>query len=220
MPPDQAAGLRRHNMQQKVRCIHVFSDTTESVSQLVHALHRLGLVSLLVDRCGRPFVDSPARNLFDWKQQLERGQLQTLPLAYGDGWYAPGVCADEPALRRVARDYDLVVFDEGTTGAELVLMPGAAHAVIIEVHPAHESMLRAYTLLKTLSHMEAELSVDLLGDMGACDQVRAACSHFLEKRFIQAIYSVAREDDAFAALAVRMAQEEASLTTRYTKGNT
>ena len=218
MPADQAAGLRRRSTQQPLRCIHCFFDSDESTIRLMQALHQRGWISLLVDTCGRIFRDSPTRSLFDWKQQIARGPLHTLSQTYGDGWYAPGVHADEPALRDAARGYDHVVFDAGPAGADLALMPGATHTVIIEVQPTHESMLRAYTLLKILSHTEGVFSVGLLGDTVACDHVQAACRHFLEQRFTQAIYNALHEDDAFAALAARMAHEEASLSTRYKTG--
>jgi len=107
-----------------------------------------------------------------------------------------------------------VVFDAGPTRDSLALMPGAAHAVVIEVNAAHESMLRAYALLKTLSRADGVRSIGLLGAVAACDRVCAACGHFLDRRFAHAIYSAAHEDGVFAALAVRMANEEASPTAR------
>ena len=215
MSADQAAGLRRRSAQQAPGCITCLFDSAESTVKLAHALHQRGATILLIDTCGRVFADSPARSLFDWKQQLQRGQLRTLPQLYGDGWHAPGVRTDEPALPGVARGYDQVVFDVGPSGVELALMSNAAHAVIVEVQATDESMLRAYTLLKTLSQAQDELSVVLLGDTAACDHVVAACSHFLEHRFAQAICRVAHEDDAFSVLAARMADGETSLLARY-----
>ena len=214
MPADQAAGLRRRNAGQSVRGIHCFFDAAVSSTRLAHALHRLGQVSLLVDMCGRLFADSSTRSLFDWKQQLERSQLNTLPQAYGDGWVAPGVRADAPNLHRAVQGYDCVVFDAGPIGNELALLPGTLNNVIIEVHPTGDSMQRAYSMLKTLSQASNSLSVGLLGDAASCDHVRAAGCRFLEQSFTQAIYSVAHDDDAFAALAVRMADEETHRMTR------
>lgn len=216
MPADQAAGLRRRSAWQPVRCIHGFFDSAGSTIRLAQALHRLGRVSLLVDMQGRLFADSPARSLFGWRQQLARGQLHTLPLPCGEGWHAPGMRADEPALLNLASGYDQVVFDDRICEAGVVLMPGAAPAVAIEVR--RDSMQRGYALLKTLSQAGGSFGIGLLGDPDACDRVRAACSHFLEQRFAQAVYSVAHEDDAFAALAIRMADEETRLTTRYKTG--
>ena len=57
-------------------------------------------------------------------------------------------------------------------------------------------MLRAYTLLKTLSHVEAPGSVSLLGDHG---RLRTRCwlpaSRFLPQPFAQAIDCVAHDDN-------------------------
>jgi hypothetical protein len=210
VPADQAAGLRRRSGRQALRCIHAFFDSAESAPRLLQALHQSGRTALLVDTCGRLFADSPARSLFDWRQQLQRGQLHTLPLSYGDGWHAPGVRADEPALARVAQAYDCVVFDADFDTAELALMPGAAYAFVIEVKATHESMQRSYALLKTLSRMHAAPDIELMGDPVACDHVRAACVHFLGAHFAPAVCNPAREDDAFAELAVRMTGEETS----------
>jgi hypothetical protein len=210
MPADQAAGLRRRGVRQLPRSIHCFFDSAASISKLANALHRHGRISLLIDMRGRLVADSPTRNLFDWRQQIARGQLQLHPMAYGDAWHAPGVRADEPALRLAAQGYDLVLLDVAPGPNELVLMPDAAHALIVEVQPAPESMLRAYALLKTLSHARGVFGAVLLGDVAACDQVTNACSHFLDPGFARAICSVAHEDDAFDKLAVRMAGEEAS----------
>jgi hypothetical protein len=214
MPADQAAGLRRRRAQQPIRCIHCFFDSAESTTQLAQALYRLGRVSLLVDMRGRLFAGASTRSLFDWKQQLERGQLHMQPLEYGDGWYAPGLQGDHPDLLGVAQAYDHVVFDAGPDGDSLALMSGAAHTILIEVQHTTASLRRAYTLIKTLSHAGCRSSLGLQGNPAACDHVRAACSHFLEPQFTQDVYSVAHEDDAFASLAIRMAGEETRLTTR------
>jgi hypothetical protein len=210
MQADQAAGLRRRSDLQQPRCIHCCFDSASSIARLAKALTRHGRMSLLVDLCGRLVADSRARSLFDWRQQIARGQLQLQSLAYGDLWHAPGARAAEPALRRAAQGYDVVLLDAAPGGTELFLMPNAAHALIVEVQPAHESMLHAYTLLKTLSHADGDIRAGLLGDAAACDQVMNACGQFLDPGFARAICNVAHEDDAFAELAVRMASEEAS----------
>lgn len=214
VPIDQAAGLRRRNTQQPVRCIHCFFDAAASSIQLMQALHRLGQTALLVDMRGRLFGDAPTRSLFDWRQQLERGQLNTLPQAYGDGWYAPGLRVDAPGLGQAMHAYDCVVFDAGPIDRNASLLPGGLNDVIIEIQPATDSVQRAYSLVKTLAHEGNNLRVALFGDAAACDQVHAACRHFLEQCFAQAVYSVAHEDDAFALLAVRMAGEETHRMTR------
>ena len=218
MPADQAAGLRRRSGRQAPRCIHGCFDSVESAPRLAQALHRCGWTVLLVDSCGRLFADSPTCSLFDWRQQLERGQLHRLPLLYGDGWHAPGARADEPALVRVAQGYDCVVFDAGPNAASLARMPGADHAMVVEVNATHESMQRGYALLKTLSHLHGAMRVGLAGDAAACHRVHAACVQFLDAQFARAIDSAVHEDDVFAALAARMTGEETGLTTRYKTG--
>ncbi len=218
MPADQAAGLRRRSARQPLRGIHCFFDAAESTHLLAQALHRLGRVPLLVDMQGRLFGGSSTRTLFGWRQQIERGQLNTLPLTYGEGWHAPGVRADEPALRDAAHAYDCLLFDAGVTEADLTLMQDADQTVVIEIRHLHESMLRAYALLKTLSGMGCDLHVGLLGDAAACEQVQSACRHFLEQQVAQTIYSAAHEDEPFAALAVRMSGMEASQPARYKTG--
>ncbi|MDZ7596402.1 MAG: hypothetical protein U0932_17310 [Thiobacillus sp.] len=214
MPADQAAGLRRRRAQQPPHCIHCFFDAAESTPRLAQALHRRGWTSLLIDACGRVFADAP-RSLFGWAQQLERGQLHTLPMPYGEGWYAPGIRGDEPALMAAARGHDCVVFDVRPNAPDWTPLPGAARFVILEVNATHASTLQGYALLKTLAHSAASISIGLLGDAAACDHLLAACGRFLDPAFTRTVYSVAHEDDAFAALAVRMAHEETGLTARY-----
>ncbi len=211
MPADQAAGLRRHGARQPLRCISCFSDSVGFGVRLAHALHELGRVSLLVDTQGRVFAESSPRSLFDWAHQIERRQLHTLPQAYGEGWYAPGVRADDPAVYGMANGYGHVIFDAGW-GGDLALPPDSAHTVVMEVHSAGESMRHAYAVLKTLARSGRAVSVGMLGDPAACDRVRAAACRFLERRFAEAIFSAAHADDAFAALAVRMVSEETGLT--------
>ncbi|MDP1644902.1 MAG: hypothetical protein Q8K35_02135 [Thiobacillus sp.] len=215
MPADQAAGLRRRSARQPPRCVHCFFDAAESTIRLAQVLHQRGWTSLLIDACGRVFADSSTRSLFDWKQQLERGQLHTLPMPYGDGWYAPGIQGDEPALMAIARGYDCIVFDARLNAPDWTPLPCTAQFIILEVNAMHASTLHGYALLKTLSHSGAAFSVGLLGDAAACDQLLAACKQFLDPTFTQAVYSVAHEDDAFAALAVRMTYEETGLMARY-----
>lgn len=220
MQADQAAGLRRRRTEQPLHCIYCFLDSADHTLQLMQTLHQRGETALLVDTRGRLFGHYSTRSLFDWKQQLERGQLQTLPLAQGRGWYAPGVSATEPALRKAAQAYDHVVFDLERAGDELALMPDAVQTVLMEIHATEESKQRTYRLIKTLAHSRTGFSVGLMGDPAACEQIRMAARHFLEPSLVQAIYNLAQEGDAFAALAVRMCAEEASLATRYKTGQT
>ncbi|MBW8307075.1 MAG: hypothetical protein K0M46_09660 [Thiobacillus sp.] len=219
MPADQAAGLRRRRAQQPPPCVHCFFDTANSTVLLAQALHRHGRTSLLIDACGRLFADAP-RSLFDWKHQIERGQLHTLPMPYGEGWHAPGIRGDEPALMAAAQGHDCIVLDAGLNAPDWTPLPGAARFVILEVNALPTSTLQGYALLKTLADPGAPISVGLLGDAAACDQLLAACGRFLGPAFTRTVYSVAHEDDAFAALAVRMAHEETGLTARYKAENT
>lgn len=214
MLADQAAGLRRRRAEQSLCCVHCFHDSADATIRLTQALHRQGRTLLLVDACGRIFADCPTRSLFSWKQQLERRQLHTLPYEHGDGWHAPGVGADEPVLRDEAHAYDLVVIDAGPVGHSLALMPGANSHIIMELRDCQPSALSAYALIKTLSHAGGSFGIGLLGDVATCNRVAAACSHFLGQPSRLTIYNAAHEDDAFVALAVRMAGEEASQQAR------
>lgn len=214
MPADQAAGLRRRSARQPLRYLHFFSHSPGSTRRLAQALHRHGWASLLVDTSGRVFADSPSRSLFDWRQQLARQQLHTLSMSHGDGWHAPGLRANEPALRTLAQRYDCLLFDASLDVPDWLLLPDTVQTMILEVDAAHASILQAYRLLKTLARLESGVSIGLLGDAAACDRLQAACRAFLDPAFGQTVHSVAHEDDAFAALAVRMSGEETGLTAR------
>lgn len=214
---DQAAGLRRHRGQRPARCIHVFSDTAESATQLARALHLLGWTSLLVDACGRLFSGSTTPSLFDWQRQLARNQLHLLPMPFGNAWPAPGVRADNPALTTVARDYDCLLFDVCPATSEWTPLPGAVHSVALQVKDQRASMLHGFSVLKTLSRLPDHACVGLLGDAAACDHSLAACTRFLDPSFSRSVYSIARENDVFAALAIRMIEEETSPRARSIK---
>jgi hypothetical protein len=214
VPVDQAAGLRRRSAAQPLRCIHGFFHSPDSTIRLAQALHRHGWASLLVDTGGRVFADAPTRSLFDWRQQLTRQQLHTQAMSCGDGWHAPGLKANEPALRAIALRYDCLLFDVSPDAPDWLPLPDTVQTLVLEVNPAHESILQAYRLLKTLAHGENPVGIGLLGDAAACDHLQAACLAFLGPAFGQTVHSVANEDDAFAALAVRMAGEETGVTAR------
>lgn len=208
MAVDQAAGLRRRHARQPARHVHCFFHAAASSTLLMQALHQQGQTVLLVDMHGRLFADQPARNLFDWKQQIERGQLHTLSQPYGYSWYAPGVRLDTPHFQTALRRYDCVLFDAGPIGNEITLVPDVLNTLAIEIDASTDSMVRAYRLLKTLSQTGNSLKIALAGDARTCDHVHAACCNFLEQSFAQEIYNAARKDDAFAALASRMRDEE------------
>jgi hypothetical protein len=208
MPADQAAGLRRRNAQLPVTGIHCFSETPTLTTQLAVSLHRHGRTTLLVDMRGRLFADAPGRSLFGWEQQLARSQLSTVPQAYGDGWYAPGLRADAPGLARAIQDYDGVVFDAGPIGNPAAQCPESAHALVLEIPPMAAATQHAYRMLKTVSYAGNSLRIALLGDAATCDHVMMTCARFLGQAFTQAIDNLAHEDDALTAVAVRMADEE------------
>jgi hypothetical protein len=129
-------------------------------------------------------------------------------MPYGDGWHAPGMRGDEPALTTVAQRYDCLLLDASLDAPVWTPLPGAVQTLILEVNATPASTLHGYALLKTLSSLGGPASVGLLGDAGACARLQAAGDHFLDPAFCRSLYSVAGEDDAFAALAVRMANEE------------
>jgi hypothetical protein len=220
MPADQAAGLRRRSAQQPLRCIHGFFHSPDSTIRLAQALQQHGWTSLLIDTRGRLFAGSATQSLFDWRQQLARQQLHTQAMPHGDGWHAPGLMANEPGLRAIAQRYDCLLFDASLDAPDWLPLPDVAQTLILEVNAGQASMQRAYALLKTLSHLESRAGIGLLGDAAACDRLQAACRQYLEPAFVEAVHSVAHEDDAFAALAVRMADEETRLTARYITGTT
>lgn len=220
MSADQAAGLRRRNAEQPLRCIHGFFHSPQSTTRLAQALHRRGWTSLVVDPRGRLFADSPTQSLFDWRQQLARQQLHTQALPSGDGWHAPGLTANEPGLKAIAQRYDCLLFDASPDAPDWLPSPDLDQTLVLEVRAGQASVQQAYALLKTLDHVESRAGIALLGDAAACERLRAACRQYLDPAFAQAVHSVAHEDDAFAALAVRMADEGARPTARHITGTT
>ncbi|MFO7543051.1 MAG: hypothetical protein R6W97_09650 [Thiobacillus sp.] len=187
---------------------------------LTQALHQTGLATLLIDCQDRLFAQSSPRSLFDWQQQLVRGQMNLLSLAHGDGWVASGIPANNPALLRAAQSYDCVVFDRLPDGVGMDWVAGAEHVLVLAVQPTPYSMKNSYAVLKTLAGRGGACEVILSGEPSVCAHVRAACSHFLGRPFVQAIYNGLHEDHAFAGLAARMAGEETCRKARYKTGNT
>jgi hypothetical protein len=200
--------------------MHVFFHSPDSTIRLAQALHWRGWTSLLIDTSGRMLADSTTQSLFDWRQQLARQQLHTQAMPHGDGWHAPGLRGDEPGLKTIARRYDCLLFDTSLETPAWHPLPDMDQTVILEVGDGQASMLRVYALLKTLAHLESRASIVLQGDAASCVRLQAACRQYLEPAFAQAVHSAANGDDAFAALAVRMAGEETRLTARYITGNT
>lgn len=214
MQADQAAGLRRRKACQPLRCIHGFFESPDASTRLAHALHRLGRTILLIDLKGRLFDAAAPRSLFDWKRQLERGQLHTLPQVYGAGWAAPGMPADEAGLRDRLTGYDPVLFDAGRPDTAPGLLPGVVHDAVVEIGRSDVSRRYAYALIKTLKQRGGIARIGLLGDADACEQVQAACCHFIGQAMASVLFDAAREDAPFAALAVRMAGDETRLAAR------
>jgi hypothetical protein len=217
---DQAAGLRRRSALQPLRCIHGFFHSPESTTRLAQALHRRGWTSLLVDTRGRLFANSPTQSLFDWRQQLARQQLHTQALPHGDGWHAPGLTVNEPGLKAIAQRYECLLFDASPDAPDWLPVPDMDQTLVLEVRAGQTSMQQAYALLKTFAHLESRAGIALLGDVVACERLRAACRQYLDPAFAESVLSVAHEDDAFAALAVRMADEGARPTARHITGTT
>lgn len=221
VPPDQAAGLRRQAQSRRAIHIQCYAASPELARDVSGALYRLGRTTLLIDTQNRLFSDVPARSLFNWQQQCARGSLHLLPQLFGDGWIAPGVAADEPALQQVASRYDQIVFDLDPARPDARIMPGTRCWSVLWVQSDEPSIRHAYALLKTLSHKVPDLSAGLLGDAAACDRVCAACVQFLDPAFAARVYNTAQEVDAIAALAVRMAGAETGPDdARYKIGNT
>lgn len=205
MTADQAAGLRRRQATRPLSPIHLLSASSSAGHCLLDALARRGLGTLLIDTQGR-HVGHAARSLFDWRQQLARGHLQTLALPGGDGWHAPGIDAAAPELAALATRYDCLVFDYPLAAGGTAVMPVTGHTLVLDV--AQPGLKPAYRLLKTLAHHGCDVDLLLLGDAAACAHLVAACQQFLGVSFAQKLGSLAHEADAFAALAVRMAGEE------------
>ena len=220
VPADQAAGLRRRSARQPLRCIHVFFHSPDSTIRLAQALHRRGWTSLLIDTSRRILADTTTQSLFDWRHQLARQQPHVQAMPHGDGWHAPGLQGNEPGLRAIAQRYDCLLFDASLETPAWQPLPDMEQTLILEVDAGQASMLRVYALLKTLAHLESRASIVLQGDAASCGRLQAACRQYLEPAFAQTVHSVGNGDDAFAALAVRMAGEETHLTARYITGNT
>ncbi|MEW5966566.1 MAG: hypothetical protein AB1720_06145 [Pseudomonadota bacterium] len=205
MAADQAAGLRRRQAGRPARSIHCVSALPAASQRLLDALARQGRRTLLIDVQGRQFAGQ-VRSLFDWRQQLARGQLQTLALPGGDGWHAPGIEADAPELAVLAAHYDCLVFDHPLESDKVAVPLAGRHILVLDV--AQAQLKPAYRLLKTLAHHDCDAAILLLGEAAACARLEAACRQFLDGRGAQRIGSLAHETDAFAALASRMAEEE------------
>jgi hypothetical protein len=213
MPADQAAGLRRDRARSRP-CIHAFLRSAEAVMRMAHALQQRGWRLVVVDtRVRLPRAGSP-QSLFDWRRQLAAGAPSVLPLGAAEVWRAPGLRADADGLARVAAGRDGLLIDVGPSADEWSPMPGARNLVVVEVAAEVNDMAQAYAVLKALFVVPGASAACLLGPPAACRRVHEAVARFLGPACAQAVAAVAREDDAFAWLAVRMADEETGPSAR------
>lgn len=215
MPADQAAGLRRQAARIP-RILHCVCDSTASVLQAARALTRQGLRPLVIDTRDRLFGRPAAQTLFDWQHQLARGQILALPLADSLAWHAPGLHASAPGLAAATRHFDVLLLDCTLPDAAR-RVAGASESAWISVRP--DTLQAVYALLKTRAQ-GGGLPVCLSGDAASCERIRQACLRFLDTTTTAALACIPAEDDAIAALAVRMAHEEPGCQPRYQTGHT
>lgn len=211
---DQAAGLRRRSAGHRLYAVHCRLAGGEDAARLAAALAVRGRTSLLVDTSGRLSAGAATQPLFDWREQLARGELAPLPAAFGAIWHAPGLQDDTLLLRAAARDYDLLLIDAAVDAEALLTLSGVRQDYVVAVGETEASRLAAYALLKTLASQADVGRVFLLGDTVAQERVYAACRRFLDDAFCQRIERVAEDGDEFATLAVRMVREETSACAR------
>jgi hypothetical protein len=208
VPADQAAGLRRLRRAQAPICITCFLDRAASTQALLRALSVLGKRILLVDMDGRHLAATRTRSLFDWRQQLQRRQLQGLPLPHGEGLYAPGAQGGDAEILEAAHAYDCVVFDAGMLSSSPSLATGRKQTLVLQVDATADSLALGYALLKTLHASDDASDVLLYGAASACTRLSQAARHFLGDAMARRIWAAAEEDEHFAALAARIAAEE------------
>ena len=208
MPADQAAGLRRLRQAQTPICVTCFLARAASTQALLRALSGLGKRILLVDMDGRHLAVSRTQSLFDWRQQLQRRQLQGLPLPHGEGMYAPGAQGGDAEILEAAFAYDCVLFDAGVLSSSLALATGRKQMLVLQVDATADSLALGYSLLKTLHSSGNASDVLLYGAASACIRLTQAARHFLGEETARRMWAAAAEDEHFAALAARIAAEE------------
>lgn len=208
MPVDQAAGLRRQRQAQSPTCISCFFSQAASTQLLMRALEGLGKRVLLVDTAGSQLAASRTQSLFDWRQQLQRGQLQGLPLPHGEGLFAPGAEAGDPAIIQAATTYDCVLFDAGRITHSVALALGQAQMLLLQVEDMPPSLGLSYALLKALHATGNPSTILLCGSPSARTRVMSAVRHFLGAAMARRIWAAEDEDEHFIALAARIAAEE------------
>lgn len=174
----------------------------------MRALSGLGKRVLLVDTDGRHLAAARTQSLFDWRQQLQRRQLQGLPLPHGEGLYAPGARGGDAEILEAAHAYDCVLFDAGVLSSSLALATGRTQTLVLQVDATADSLALGYSLLKTLHAADNASDVLLYGAASACIRLTQAARHFLGEAMARRMWAAAEEDEHFAALAARIAAEE------------
>lgn len=170
---------------------------------MARALCKQGLHPLVIDARDRLFGPHVVHPLYDWRVQIERDRLLSMPLADVTGWHAPGLTAHAPGLARATRRFDVLILD--STLADVACpAAGVRERALLSVHVS--TMHAVYALLKTRA--ATGLQAMLTGDPSACERIREACVHFLDSAVAAGVQCLRDEVDAIAALAVRMAHEE------------
>jgi hypothetical protein len=215
MPADQAAGLRRKTGS-ALRILHCVNESADFVLQAAQAMTRQGLTPLVIDTRDRLFGADAAQTLFDWRQQLDRGQILALPLATVHAWHAPGLQADVPGLAAATRHYDAVLIDCALVDVASPIA-GANEWACVSVGP--DTLQAVYALLKTRAQ-SGGLPMFLIGEPASCERIRQACLRFLGATVTAGLSCHHDELAAITALAVRMAHEEPGCQSRYKTGHT
>lgn len=178
------------------------------------ALYQRGWHVLRVEAASLRATPTPARSLFDWRQQLARGRLDTMATAHGDLWRAPGLDAGAPGFGAVAGRYDVVLLDTDLACDGWTPMPGADNRMIIDVPGESEVVQQVFSLLKTVSRCAPACEVSLVGDGRAGRRLLEAARRFLDIAFARRLACLAEEVEPFATLAARMAHEEKGRSAR------
>ncbi len=213
MLPDQAAGLRRRT-NPAPRCIHCVASSPAPAERLGEALHQQGWHVLRVETARFHATQFPARNLFDWRQQLAQGRISILKTTHGDVWHAPALEAGAPGVVGVAARYDAVLLDADLACDAWTPMPGADNRMIIDVPGEPGALQQVFRLLKTAAHCSPACEAVLIGDGLACTRLQEAAGRFLDIAFTRTLVRLDKEVEPFAVLAARMAGEEKGRSAR------
>jgi len=200
MSADQAAGLRQRRHAPSPLFLYCIAESAHAAVRAARVLDAAGRRPLVADGHGRLLQPGGARALFDWTQQLARRALLTLPLEDARVWHAPGVRSDSPGLAEALGSYLALVLD---CPAEAAAVPAAAARECLWIEMCPATMQQAYALLKTRS-LTGGIDAILSGDLAAVLRVQAACERFLGSTIAARLHCCDNEEDAIAALAVRM----------------